>query len=165
MNRQPASAHQDKEPTTPTVEEVVDLLRARGERVTTSRRMLLEVLFDDTSAHLTAEAIAEAIHQRAPDVHITTVYRNLEELERLGIVIHSHLGHGPATYQVAAVAHAHLLCEGCGATIEVPESFLAALVRQTKSEFGFELDIHHFGLPGWCQECSARKETKPGEDD
>ncbi len=102
------------------VEEVLDLLRARGGRVTSSRRILLEVLFESTD-HLSVEDLAAAVQAQTPDVHVSTIYRNLEDLERLGVVTHSHLGHGAATYQLASLAHAHFVCESCGAQVEAPE--------------------------------------------
>ncbi len=75
-------------------EEVLSRLRSAGDRVTTPRRLLVRCLLE-ASWHRTAEEIAVEIQARAPDISISTVYRNLEELERLGVVVHSHLGHGP----------------------------------------------------------------------
>jgi Ferric uptake regulator family len=48
------------------------------------------------------------VHARAPDVHLSTNYRNLEELERLGVIDSTRLGSGPATYHLASAAHGHL---------------------------------------------------------
>jgi Fe2+ or Zn2+ uptake regulation protein len=53
--------------------------------VTTPRRLLVRCLFE-ASGHRTAEELAAEIQAHAPDVSISTVYRNLEELERLGVV-------------------------------------------------------------------------------
>ena len=61
------------------------------------------------------------------DVHMSTIYRFLDELEELGVVSHSHLGHGPAVYDVSPVGHFHLVCELCGAVTETPDALLAAL--------------------------------------
>lgn len=128
-------------------------MRARGGRATSSRRILLEVLFEADS-HLTAEELARAVSLRAPDVHISTIYRNLEDLQRLGVVVHSHLGHGPATYQLAALAHAHLICEGCGVTIEAPEDLFRSLARSAKNQMGFTIDPLHFAIFGRCGSCT-----------
>src|SRR5580693_2591482 len=94
------------------VDDVLALVRARGGRATSSRRILLEVLFE-ADGHLSAEDLTEAVQARAPDVHISTIYRNLEDLQRLGVVVHTHLGHGAATYQLASLAHGHFICEEC----------------------------------------------------
>ncbi len=137
------------------MEEVLDLVRARGGRATPPRRTLLEVLFE-AEEHLSAEELAAAVQSRAPDVHMSTIYRNLEDLQRLGVVVHSHLGHGPATYQLASLAHGHFICEVCGTTIEAPDELFAGLARTVKSKLGFSIDPHHFAILGRCASCADR---------
>lgn len=136
------------------VDEVLDLVRARGGRATSSRRVLLEVLFQ-ADDHLSAEEIGARVQARAPDVHISTIYRNLEDLQRLGVVNHSHLGHGPATYQLASSAHAHFICEGCGKMIEAPDELFRGLARTAKERLGFSIDPHHFAILGRCADCAG----------
>jgi Fe2+ or Zn2+ uptake regulation protein len=138
-----------------TVDSVLALVRARGGRATTSRRILLEVLFE-AEGHLSAEDLAAAVQARAPDVHISTIYRNVEELQRLGVIVHTHLGHGPATYQLASLAHAHLICEECGATIEAPDDLFRGLARTARARLGFSIDPHHFAILGRCASCSSQ---------
>jgi Fur family ferric uptake transcriptional regulator len=136
-----------------TVDEVLALVRARGGRATPSRRILLEVLFE-TDEHFTADELAEAVQARAPDVHLSTIYRNLEDLQRLGVIAHTHLGHGPATFQLASLAHAHFLCEDCGATIEAPDELFRGLARSVKTKLGFTIDPRHFAILGRCSGCA-----------
>jgi Fur family transcriptional regulator, ferric uptake regulator len=135
------------------VDDALELVRATGGRATSSRRLLLEVLFA-TSDHLTTEELAAAVQARAPDVHLSTVYRNLEELQRLGVIVHTHFGHGPATYQLASHAHAHLVCEECGSTIEAPDELFRGLARTLKTRLGFTIDPHHFAILGRCESCA-----------
>jgi Fe2+ or Zn2+ uptake regulation protein len=137
------------------VEDVLALVRARGGRVTESRRTLLEVLFE-AGEHRSAEELAEAVQARAPDVHISTIYRNLEDLQELGVVVHSHLGHGPATYQLAALAHAHFICERCGATLEAPDELFRGLAATVRAKLGFCIDPHHFAMLGLCRACQEQ---------
>jgi len=134
------------------VEDVLALVRERGGRVTTPRRLLLEALFA-TRSHPTAEDLAAVVQQKAPDVSVSTIYRNLDELEKLGVVVHAHLGHGPATFHLAATAHGHLVCQSCGVMFEAPDNFFAGLSRKARSEFGFEIDPHHFAVLGRCAAC------------
>jgi Fe2+ or Zn2+ uptake regulation protein len=138
------------------VDDVLALVRARGGRATSSRRILLEVLFE-ANDHLSAEELAEAVQARAPDVHLSTIYRNVEDLQRLGVVVHSHLGHGPATYQLASLAHAHFICEGCGAMIEASDDIFQGLAKAAKTRLGFSIDPHHFAILGRCADCLARE--------
>ena len=134
------------------VDDVLALVRSRGGRATASRRILLQVLFE-AEGHLSAEELAVAVCERSPDVHISTIYRNLEELQRLGVVVHSHLGHGRATYQLASLAHAHLICEACGETIEAPDELFRPLARTARNKLGFTIDPHHFAILGRCRAC------------
>ena len=141
-----------------TVDEVLALVRAQGGRATPSRRTLLEILFT-TDRHLTAEELATTVQRRSPDVHLSTIYRNLEELERLGVVVHTHLGHGAATYHLATEAHGHLVCEVCGATMEAPEDLFEAMAEGAKRRLGFELRPYHFAVLGVCAGCAAERDA------
>ena len=136
------------------VEEVLSLVRGRGGRVTTARRQLVEALFE-LSSHATAEDLAAAVQSRSPEVHLSTIYRNLDELERLGVIVHAHLGHGPATYHLATSAHGHLVCEMCGATYEAPAELFEALRTAALKEFGFIIDPRHFAVLGRCSACAT----------
>ena len=135
------------------VESVLDYMRASGGRATSSRRILLEVLFNATG-HLSAEELAEAVQRQAPDVHLSTIYRNLDELEQLGVIAHSHLGHGPSSYLLAIHAHAHFICAECGVMIEAPDDIFRGLARAAKTKLGFAIDPKHFAILGLCSNCS-----------
>ena len=140
------------------VESVLAVLRSRGGRVTSSRRILLQVLFE-ADGHMSAEALAAAVQERAPDVHISTIYRNLEDLEDLGVISHSHLGHGPSSYLLASHAHAHFICAECGAMIEAPDELFRGLARTAKTKLGFSIDPHHFAILGRCRDCTAKDQA------
>lgn len=137
------------------VEEVLAVLRAQGGRVTTARRLLLLALYA-SGGHRTAEELAAEVQAHSPDVHLSTIYRNLDEFERLGLVVHTHLGHGPATYHLAAVAHGHLVCGQCGLTIEAPPELFADLADSARVRYGFEIDPRHFAILGTCSACRQR---------
>jgi len=134
------------------VESALALLRERGGRVTSSRVLLLRALFD-ARGHRTAEELAAQVQAITPEVHISTIYRNLDDLERLGVVVHAHLGHGPATYHLAAGAHGHFVCEACGAMIEAPDEIFGGLSRAARSRFDFTINPHHFAVLGRCKHC------------
>ena len=134
-------------------EPILGLLRARGGRVTTCRRAILET-FLGIGGHVTAETLTARVQAKQPDVHESTVYRFLDELERLGVVDHVHLGHGPAVYHLASDAHHHLVCDKCGTVVEVPETLFADLRSQLKDDYGFALLPRHFAVTGRCKDCA-----------
>lgn len=129
------------------------LLRASGGRVTTARRSVVSALVDATG-HVTADDLAERVQSSHPDVHRSTIYRTLEALEAMGVVAHVHLGHGRAVYHLADEAHQHLVCDACGAVVEVPASTFASLERKLRQDHGFTLRADHFALTGRCAGCA-----------
>jgi Fur family ferric uptake transcriptional regulator len=144
-----------------TVEGVLDMVRRQGGRITSSRRLLLRALFA-AQEHRTAEELANEVHAQAPDTHLSTIYRNLEELERMGVIVHAHLGHGPATYHLASSTHGHLVCEACGTMIEAPDALFKGLAKSAQSQFGFVIDPHHFAILGRCAGCHGREDAEHG---
>jgi len=134
------------------INQVLDLLRARGGRATPARRLLLEVLVR-SHGHRSAEELAAEVHAQAPEVNLTTIYRNLDELERLGIVDRTRLAHGPATFHLASAAHGHLACEQCGAMTEIPGEAFNQLAKAAERLQGFVIRPSHFAVSGRCVDC------------
>jgi len=127
-------------------------LVAAGGRRTPSRQAIIEVLLT-SDEHLTAEEIAERVQQKLPIVTLSTVYRTLSALEEIGVLDHTHLGHGRAVYHLVESEHQHLFCERCGQVIELPPRKLDSFARMLSKDFGFELDRRHFAIGGLCNDC------------
>src|SRR5437868_11746194 len=117
-------------------------LRARGYRLTPQRQLVLEAV--TALGHATPDEIAERVRRTATGVNISTVYRALELLEELGLVTHTHLGHGAPRYHLAAEAeHVHLVCSSCGRVIQASPDAVGTLVTALSERFGFETDVGH----------------------
>ena len=150
--------------TVDTVEGVIEELRAKGRRITGARRRLVEALIS-AKGHVTAEDLAVTLQADHPDTAESTVYRLLDDLEKLGIVVHVHLGHGAAVYHLATGSHVHLVCDDCGAVTEVPTVVADAIAAELRAASNFEARFHHFSIGGLCQRCqlfpSARTSREP----
>lgn len=137
--------------------EVADALRARGMRMTPQRERVLAAV--GALGHATPDAVAESIDaDGGPPLSLSTVYRNLEALERVGAVSHTHLEHRAPSYHLATHAnHLHLVCLGCGAVSEAPvqvaDSFASTLMRET----AFVVDVRHMAVHGWCAACEKEE--------
>ena len=131
-------------------------LRASGYRVTPQRQLVLEAV--TKLDHASPEDIFAEVHQRARGVNVSTIYRTLELLEQLGLVTHTHLGHGAPRYHLAADAqHVHLVCRECEQVTEVEPAAVGALVAALDTEHGFETDVGHLTVFGRCANCRDRK--------
>jgi Fur family ferric uptake transcriptional regulator len=127
-------------------------LHARGLRMTPQREQVLAAV--RRLGHATPEEISEAV----PEVDLTTVYRTLELLEEIGMVRHTHLGHGAPAYRPAEDDHVHVVCHECGAVIEAPTGLADEMERRLRSERGFVLDRAHLAVFGRCRACLDQAE-------
>jgi Fur family ferric uptake transcriptional regulator len=128
-------------------------LRARGYRLTPQRQLVLEAV--GALGHSTPEEIVTEVRRTAAAVNISTVYRTLELLEELGLVRHTHMGHGAPQYSVAGDDdHVPLVCRECGAVEEASGEVIADVVERLAETKGFHVDIGHFALFGTCRSCA-----------
>ena len=129
-------------------------LREKGLRLTPQRELVLQAVRD--LGHATPEEVATRIHLTHPGINLSTVYRNLETLENVGLVQHTHLGHGGATYHAAEeLTHLHLVCSICGSVGDAPIEAAAPFVQLLADDYGFKTDVTHFAIYGTCVICSA----------
>ncbi|MQA07801.1 MAG: transcriptional repressor [Pseudonocardiaceae bacterium] len=124
--------------------------------MTPQRQLVLEAV--RRLGHSTPEEICQDVQQTAPTVNITTVYRTLDLLEQIGVVRHTHLGHGAPTYSADEHQHVHLVCHHCGQVSEVACELLDGVAGTLRAEHGFELDATHLALSGRCTDCLANTE-------
>jgi Fur family ferric uptake transcriptional regulator len=134
------------------LDDVAAALRSAGSRLTTPRRLVLEALFAARGL-VSAEQIAAGAHTGVR-LDLTSVYRNLEKLERLGVVRHVHVGHGPSVYGLIGDGEREfLVCEVCGKVSAADTEQLDRVRAVIRDEFGFEARFTHFPIHGRCAGC------------
>jgi Fur family transcriptional regulator, ferric uptake regulator len=131
-------------------------LRASGLRISTARRLIIDALF------AAAGPVSAAHLVGALSLEESSVYRNLEVLERHGLVRHLHLGHGPGLYLLNGRQESeYLYCERCAKVASVPPAQLDPMREQIHQRFGYTPRFTHFALVGLCDECIARAADSP----
>ena len=134
-------------------QDIVAKLSQRGYRLTPQRIMILEAI-EHSDHHISAEEIHAQIVTKYPNVNISTVYRTLELLKRLGLVTETDLGEGRVRYHpVEKGRHHHLVCRECGAIIDLDESLLTPLRSALLREYQFDADLRHLAILGRCVRC------------
>ena len=129
-------------------------LRARGYRITPQRQLVLDAV--TTLRHGTPDEICAEVQRTASGVNLSTVDRALELREEIGMVTHTHLGHGAPTYHAATAAeHLHLVCRACGGITETDVELADTLVERLAERHGFQTDVAHFSIYGRCRACTT----------
>ena len=131
----------------------VDKLKKLGYRLTPQRLMIVSAI-ENSPDHISAEEIYSQVVDKYPNVNISTIYRTLELLEQLGLVTETDLGGGRVRYHPADKGHHHhLVCQECGAIIDLNESLLSPLKEALLREDNFIADLRHLGIFGRCVKC------------
>lgn len=131
-----------------TLEDAIAAVRQDGGRLSTARRLVLEALFG-ADGPVSAAHLAHSL-----SIDESSVYRNLEVLERHGLIRHVHLGHGPGLYVLVGRHDVeYLYCERCARVTAVTPEQLDPVRRQIEDRFGYRARFTHFAIVGLCDAC------------
>jgi Fur family ferric uptake transcriptional regulator/Fur family peroxide stress response transcriptional regulator len=143
---------------TDSTQDLVALLRARGQRVTSQRMVILREL-RRRGRHMSAHELGRAIRHELPGTSIPTIYATLDLLVELGLARKVSFA-GPTTlYDARTEPHQHLVCRRCGRVedLDVALEFDAALTAARAS--GFAPDGAELVVAGYCANCRSAEHT------
>ena len=132
-------------------------------RWTMPRETILKLL-SRSAQHMSAKEIYASLHKSYPGMGLSTVYRTLDLLARMGIVTKLALGDGQSRYEFKSSEkeehHHHLICTNCGKIINYSE-FLdeeLSLIRKTEErlakKYKFKILDHNIEFLGICAKCN-----------
>jgi Fur family ferric uptake transcriptional regulator len=131
-------------------------LRALHIRVTPQRLLVVEALAAH-GGHMTAEEVMRWAAPRSSGLNLATVYRTVELLVSLGLVAQTDLGGEATAFElVGGAPHHHLVCESCGAVIEMDDGLFQSLRSDVLRRYGFDARSRHIALFGVCRDCQGR---------
>lgn len=137
----------------PELDQIIEDLRHKGERITAPRRWTLRILFEQRG-HLTIEQIHQQLTTHGIHADEATVYRTLRWLKEHGIVAQTDVGQGADVYSLLdEEPHHHLICLNCGETINADDESFASLRDQLTKRYGFHPRIEHLAIFGLCDQC------------
>ena len=129
-----------------------DAMRQRGFRVTPQRQMILDAICEGVG-HTTPEEIYQRVHAKAPTVNRATVYRTVDFLSELRLIVAMRVG-GHTLYEIAGEApHHHLVCRTCNKVEQIDHESLKTLFAKIEHEHKFTVDMDHIALFGLCEQC------------
>jgi len=138
-----------------------DALRATGRRLTSQRRLIMEVL-EESNGHLDAEALYEQVKVCDPDISLATIYRTLAVFKEVGLVEEHRLGEEHCHYEAALdEPHYHFTCLGCGEVIEFDAPLVARIEQELREQEGVRITSTHLHMSGYCVRCQGGSEGAP----
>ena len=126
-------------------------LNVTGLRVTSQRALILEVI---RSGHLDADEIYRQAREKQPRLSLSTVYRTLQVLKKLGLVEELHFDEARHHYEVKPSSdHHHLVCLSCGKVVEFECPLSPKMKEDIAREKGFEVTGVEIRMTGYCSKC------------
>ena len=133
--------------------------RDAGLAVTPQRVAIYKALLQ-SEAHPDAEAVYEKVRAEIPNLSLATVYKNLEALEKLGVVRELTPLHETARFDANLDRHHHLVCTDCKKVLDLYDDDLDGLQLPAARAKGFRVSHIRVQVEGWCPDC-ARKHQHP----
>ena len=132
-------------------------VKAKGERLTVQRRLVIEALCE-RRGHLATHDVQQFLRRQpvGQDIPESTIYRILQWLKELQVVSQTDMGVPGVVYELFSRPHHHLICLGCGAITDIDDEWLAPLRHSLFEEYGFTARIDHMAFYGYCHKCAVK---------
>jgi Fur family transcriptional regulator, ferric uptake regulator len=143
-------------PDTPDNKSILDEIAARGLRLTSQRKIIVETI-QETRQHLDAATLMRLARKREPRINRATVYRTLDLLKRLRLIDELDLMHLEGEkhfYETRTKSgHFHLACLACKKIVEHETPTFEALKQEIADQTGFSIDVIRLEVGGRCPDC------------
>jgi len=142
-----------------------DTARPPGAVRATRQGAAVQAVLAGSTSFRSAQDLHAELRQRGKSVGLTTVYRHLQMLADAGAVDVLHTPEGETVYRLCGTGkhHHHLVCRGCGLTLEIEGREVEHWAHKVADAQGF-VDIDHtvevFGTCAACASGTRRSGTR-----
>jgi Fur family transcriptional regulator, ferric uptake regulator len=126
-----------------------------------ARRALLALL-DSQACALSAIEIEDELRASGRPVARASIYRILDELERLHLVQRVQVGQDMTRYEPIRSGeshHHHLVCDSCGTVTPFTDDNLEDAIRRLSHRVPMRVAEHEIVLRGACRVCTGTTST------
>ena len=131
-------------------------------QMTRSRRAILKEL-SSAEHHPTADEVYQRVRRTIPRISLATIYRNLDILNRHGMIRTLADADGQRRYDATLEDHCHVRCEVCGGVDDVYVVPLETIERSITDASGYNICGYSLSFTGVCPRCAGG--SGPGRAD
>lgn len=135
---------------------------ASGPVRTTRQRTAVAELLTRVDGFRSAQELHELLRKEGASVGLTTVYRHVQALADTGEVDVLRHEDGEAVYRRCASSthHHHLVCRGCGASVEIEGPAVEKWTKKVADDNGFTDVQHTLEIFGTCADCHGARAAR-----
>jgi len=122
------------------------------QRNTLQRKIILDTVIK-LKTHPSIEEVYAEIQKDYPTISKTTVYRNLRQLAKNGLIRAVSLLDDLERYDGCTTQHYHFKCKYCGSIFDVEIEYLADINETVQRKYGYKVYEHELVFNGICAKC------------
>ncbi|WFR59006.1 Fur family transcriptional regulator [Anaerocolumna sp. AGMB13025] len=141
------------------------ILQSWGYKLTTQRKILLDIIIKNQDKHLSVEELYDEIKNTGNPMGLATIYRTIKLFEKIKFIQHIVMDDGVLRYQIIdpdeRQEHHHLICEICGNVVDIqdevdiPKEQDALFSKKVFDEKGFKITRQKIQFYGICKKCAS----------
>ncbi len=137
-------------------------LKSVGLKQTAQRNTILHT-FLETREHLSTDELYGLVRRKDAKIGYTTVYRTLKLLAECGLAseVEFHDGKARFEHQYNRRSHHHMICTGCGSSVEFFSAEVERLEREIGRKYRYDTTRHTFQIYGLCEDCRKHSAKRP----
>jgi Fur family transcriptional regulator, ferric uptake regulator len=132
-------------------------LNDKGWRLTPQRETILHIFQNlPEGKHLSAEELHDTLAEQGNPISLSTIYRTVKLMARMGILRELELAEGHKHYELNQpypYHHHHLICVRCNKTIEFRSDAVLKVGTKTAQKEGFHLLDCQLSIHAVCPQC------------
>ncbi len=141
----------------------LEMLRKANLKVTPKREAIIR-FFLQKGRYFTPEEVWITLKRRFRKLGFPTIYRNLRELEEIGILIRINRPDQRLYYAICRLGkereHHHFICQKCGRVSEVEFCNFKDIAKDIERELGCKITSHFMQIEGFCSECRQKVKAR-----
>ena len=128
---------------------------------TKPKEYILEFLYEHKNQRFSVKEIYDYILSKDKSINLTTIYRNLNSLEKEGNLLkHVDSNNNYATYQFIdnsiCLTHFHFECRKCGKVIHLGMKETNEFLKVIKTKLFFTVEPQNAYITGLCNNCKGK---------
>lgn len=136
--------------------DLLAVLRSNKMRITPARRLLLQFILDNKTRQISMQEVQEFLDKQLEGVDRSSIYRNIDALQKLDIIQELNLPNIGKRYQYVfdRKVHHFYICKACGKANRGNVELFKKIENALKDVHGFSKANLSVIFYGYCSKCT-----------